>query len=53
MVEWLATSAMRLTKERHLRTAVAGMGERSGWVWVPELGAGANRVIISFPLVGS
>jgi len=30
MVEWLVTSAMRLTEERDLRTAVAGMGEWSG-----------------------
>jgi hypothetical protein len=30
MVEWLVTSAMRLTEERYLKTAVAGMGEWSG-----------------------
>jgi hypothetical protein len=29
MVEWLVTSAMRLREERHLRTAMAGMGEWS------------------------
>ena len=47
MVEWLVTSAMRLTEERHLRTAVAGMGEWSGWGWVLELGPGALQCVRS------
>jgi hypothetical protein len=45
MVEWLVTSAMRLREERHLRTAMAGMGEWSGRGWVLELGPGALKCV--------
>jgi hypothetical protein len=47
MVKWLVTSAMRLTKERHPRTAVARVGKWSGRAWVPELGPGALKCVPS------
>jgi hypothetical protein len=39
------TSTMRLTEERHLMTAVAGMGAWSGRGCLLELGPGALRCV--------
>ena len=43
MVELMVTRAMRHTSERHLGTAVSGVGEWSGRGCAPELGPGALR----------
>ena len=43
MVKWLVTRAMKYTSERHLGTAVSGVGEWSGRGCAPELGPGALR----------
>jgi hypothetical protein len=49
MVELMVTRAVRHTEERHLGTAVSGVGAWSGRGWVPKLGVGALRWVRDNP----